>query len=235
MLNVAHDGLFVMENDSVSLSASAAQVGTYAGVVISVSDGKVSAALPAFTLSVTAGANKAPTIGGAPGTTANAGTAYSFAPSAADGDGDALTFSIANKPSWAAFSTATGTLSGTPAAGDAGTTSNIVISVSDGKATASLAAFSIAVTQVAMGSAALGWVPPTQETDGTAVTNLAGYRIFYGTSPTNLDQVVTLANAGATAYVVENLTPATWYFSVRAYTTDGMESAGSNVASKVIN
>ena len=226
---------FSISTGQLTGTPTSAQVGTYAGVVITVSDGKATAALPAFTVTVAASTNKVPTITGTPATGANAGTAYSFTPAAADGDGDTLTFSIANKPSWATFSTANGKLSGTPASTDAGTTSNIVISVGDGKATASLAAFSITVTAVATGSATLGWTPPTENTDGTALTNLSGYHIYYGTSSTNLDQTVTIANAGATTYVIDNLTPATWYFSVRAYNADGTESSGSNSASKTIN
>lgn len=90
--------------------------------------------------------NHAPSITGTPAAAAATGTPYSFQPSATDADGDALTFSISNKPSWATFSTTTGSLTGTPAAGDVGSTRNIAISVSDGKTSASLSTFSITVT-----------------------------------------------------------------------------------------
>jgi hypothetical protein len=111
--------------------------------VISVSDGVAKASLPAFTLTVKP--NITPTITGTPPTTATVGTHYAFTPKASEPDGDPLSFSIKNKPSWATFSIATGTLSGTPAAANVGTYSNIVISTSTGHASASLAAFSIAV------------------------------------------------------------------------------------------
>ena len=62
------------------------------------------------------------------------GSAYSFAPSAADADGDALIFGIDAKPAWALFNTATGLLSGTPTAADVGMHRGIVVWVSDGKA-----------------------------------------------------------------------------------------------------
>ena len=68
-----------------------------------------------------------------PATTVKAGRAYSFKPTAADPDGDALTFSITNRPTWATFNAATGQLAGTPAVASVGTYSNIVISVSDGR------------------------------------------------------------------------------------------------------
>jgi hypothetical protein len=97
-----------------------------------------------------------------------------------------------------------------------------------------LAAFSIAVTQISTGSATISWLPPTQNTDGTTLTDLAGFRIYYGTSASALTQVANLTNRGLTSYMVENLAAATWYFTVRAYAADGAESASSNIASKTI-
>ena len=73
------------------------------GIVISVTDGSFTASLPAFNLTVVteAPANRAPTISGSPRTSITAGTFYSFRPTASDLDGDTLTFSIQNKPTWA--------------------------------------------------------------------------------------------------------------------------------------
>jgi hypothetical protein len=164
----------------------------------------------------------------------NAGSAYAFRPTAADGDGDTLTFSIANRPAWAAFNSSTGQLSGTPTATSVGTYSNIVISVSDGKTRTSLAGFAITVADASRGAAALTWEPPTQNTDGSALTNLAGYRIVYGASASQLTQTIQVANAGISSYVVENLAPGTYYFAVRAYASSGAESADSNVVARVV-
>jgi hypothetical protein len=122
-----------------------ADVGTTSGIVISVSDGTANAALAPFSITVQP-ANQTPVISGTPSASADVGKLYSFTPTATDADPDTtLTFSISNKPSWAGFSTSTGTLSGTPASTDVGATSGIVISVSDGTATASLPAFTITV------------------------------------------------------------------------------------------
>ena len=126
---------------------AAEHVGTTAAIVISVSDGSLTAALPAFSLSVTA-VNAAPTISGTPATSVNQGEAYSFTPTATDADNDTLTFSISNKPSWASFDSSTGALTGTPVKADVGSTTGIVISVSDGQLSAALAAFNIAVVNV---------------------------------------------------------------------------------------
>ena len=218
----------------LSGTATTGNVGIFSGIVISVSDGTLTSSLPAFAIAVSAPANPPPTMSGTPATSANAGTAYSFTPTAADPNGNALTFSIQNPPSWASFNTQSGNLSGTPGSGDAGTYSNIIISVSDGTSTASLAAFSIIVTQVANGSATVTWTAPTQNTDGSALTNLAGFNIYYGTSASNLNQSVQIANPGLTTYALGNLAPGAWYFAVNAYTTAGAESALSSIASKTI-
>ena len=103
----------------------------------------------AATFTVTA-VNDAPTISGTPATSVNEDTLYSFTPTVEDPDaGDTLTFSIENKPSWASFDTNTGTLRGTPSKNDVGTTTGIVITVTDSHgASASLAAFEIEVVNV---------------------------------------------------------------------------------------
>jgi hypothetical protein len=78
------------------------------------------------------------------------------------------------------------------------------------------------------------WTAPTTYTNGSALTNLAGYRVYYGTSSNALSQSVDVPNAGATDQVVQNLTAGTWYFAVVAYTNTGLESAFSSVVSKTI-
>jgi hypothetical protein len=208
-------------------------VGTFSGIVITVSDGKTggTASLAGFTITVNAAANRAPTISGTPTTTVTAGSAYSFQPTGADADGDTLQYSIQNKPSWATFNANTGQLSGTAVAG---TYSNIIISVTDTKDTVSLQAFTITVTPAANGSATISWTPPTQNTDGSTITDLAGFRVQYGTSASALTQTIQVANPGVATYVVTGLTSGNWFFAVRAYNSGGAESANSSVVSKTI-
>ena len=91
-----------------------------------------------------------------------------------------------------------------------------------------------AQTRVCPGIATLSWTPPTSNTDGTALTNLAGYRIHYGTSPAALTSTIQIANPGLSRYTLSNLSSGTYYFAVRAYTSAGSESANSNVVSKVV-
>jgi len=91
------------------------------------------------------------------------------------------------------------------------------------------------VAQVASGSATLSWVAPTQNVDGSALTDLAGYEIRYGQSSSDLSQTVLLNNPSLNIYVVENLTSGTWYFAVAAVNGQGGTSPLSNVASKTIS
>ncbi len=83
------------------------------------------------------------------------------------------------------------------------------------------------------GSATLSWNPPTTNTDGTPLTDLAGYKIYYGTSSGNYTQIINVGNV--TTYPVSNLTAgATYYFVVTAYDTSGYESGYSNQVGKTI-
>jgi hypothetical protein len=227
---------FDAASGSLTGTPASNHIGTTSNIVISVSDGTASVSLPAFSIQVQAApqANLPPVISGTPPTSVNAGQAYNFQPSASDPNGTTLSFSISNKPAWATFNSSTGRLYGTPGTADIGTYAGIVISVSDGTTSVSLTAFTIGVTQVATGTATISWIPPTQNTDGSPLTDLGGYRIYYGTSQTNLAQMVELSNPGLTSYMVQNLSPATWYFSMRAFRTNGTESEPSNVASKTI-
>lgn len=84
------------------------------------------------------------------------------------------------------------------------------------------------------GTATLSWQAPTTDTNGAPLTNLAGYRIYYGTSATALSDTVQLTSVGLQTYVIQNLTSGTWYFAVVAVASTGIESALSNVVSKTI-
>jgi hypothetical protein len=85
-----------------------------------------------------------------------------------------------------------------------------------------------------VGTATLTWTPPATNTDGTPLTNLAGYTIVYGTSSSDLDQTVELDDPTLTTYTIDDLAAGTWYFAVNSVNTDGTASTLSPVASKVI-
>ncbi len=178
--------------------------------------------------------NRPPSISGKPAPQVVAGAQYSFTPAAVDPDMDMIVFSVDNLPVWASFDPSTGRLTGTPTASDQGIYSNITISVSDGERTVALSPFTIEVVAYGHGSATLSWTAPTMRTDGTTLDNLAGYRIYWGTSIDDYTDSATIDNPGVTTYVIEGLVPATYYFVATAYDADGFESQFSGVASKTI-
>jgi hypothetical protein len=180
------------------------------------------------------GTNRAPTISGTPLAATLYGRVYSFTPTASDADGNALTFSVSGRPAWASFNSSTGRLQGMPAQADVGTNANVTISVSDGTATTNLPAFNIQVVATATGSAMLSWNPPSQNSDGSPLTNLASYRVHFGTASGSYLNSMTVNNPGIATFVVDQLTPATWHFVVTAVNADGVESAFSNAATKTV-
>lgn len=178
--------------------------------------------------------NQAPTITGTPGTSLLVEEDYEFIPSATDPDGDDLTFSVTNLPVWASFDASTGRLLGTPDEADVGQFEDIRISVSDGQASDSLTPFTIDVNQIALGSVTVSWSPPTTNADGTALTDLAGYRIYYGRTPDDLESVAVVDNPGTTRSVIDNLSPSTWYFAMTSVDHAGLESSRTQVGSVTI-
>lgn len=180
------------------------------------------------------GQNSPPRISGSPAGQAIPGQTYSFIPIVADPDGDELTITVQGLPRWARFDENDGSIYGVPGTGDVAAYSGITISVSDGQNSATLGPFSITVSSVASGVASLSWTPPTRNTDGTALTDLAGYKLYWGPASGNYTQSVTVQNPGLTTYVVENLTAGSWYFVSTAVNALGIESNFSGEALKVI-
>jgi hypothetical protein len=84
------------------------------------------------------------------------------------------------------------------------------------------------------GSRVVSWVAPTTNTDGSTLTNLAGFRVYYGTSSTALTLSQTINNVAARSATIAGLTPGTWYFAVRTLNTRSEESANSNIASQAV-
>ena len=179
--------------------------------------------------------NNPPSISGNPPAAVVIGTQYSFTPTAVDPDGDALSFSVGNKPPWASFDESTGELFGTPTVADIGEYENIQIRVSDGSADASLPQFSVSVVQTALGSVTLSWSAPTQNEDGSALIDLAGYRIHYGTASGRYTNSIQIDSAGIVTYVVENLAADTYYFAASAINRAGVESRYSSESMKVVS
>lgn len=67
------------------------------------------------------------------------------------------------------------------------------------------------------------------------MTDLAGYKIYYGKSSRSYTSQIRIDNPGVTTYVVDNLTPDTYYFAATASNASGIESSFSGEAVKTVN
>ena len=211
-------------------------IGTYNAITIRVTDGQASTDLPTFAIVVEKASdpNTAPTISGAPSATAKVGENYQFQPVAVDADNDPLTFSATNLPVWLRVDQSTGRLSGTPSASDIGMYDGLEIAVSDGVEQATIGPFSVEVVAASLGSVTIAWQAPTTRSDGSALTNLAGYRIYYGQDSRNYSQSVDLGSPGLSTYVISDLAAGTWYFAMKSRDANGIESEFSNETSVII-
>jgi len=174
----------------------------------------------------TGSVNIAPNITGSPQLSLNTGQNYSFTPSANDANNDPLTFSVNNLPVWAQFNSTTGQITGSPSSSQTGTYSNIVVTVSDGKTSTSMS-FSITVTSNStLANVSISWSMPTNYTDGTFIniSDIGGYRLYYGRSSTNMTLVADLNDPSLLTYTFNNLATGTHYFSISSYDTSGIES-----------
>lgn len=178
--------------------------------------------------------NSAPQISGTVPANVNTGQDYTFTPTATDADGDVLSFSVEGLPLWADFDESNGQISGTPLLGDIGPHSGISITVSDGQAQDTLGPFEITVQAISLGSVTLSWTAPLENEDGSPLTDLDGYKLYWGTTSGDYPNSVTIDNESVTTYVVDNLVSGTYEFVATSFNTSGVESRYSNPATKVV-
>ena len=72
----------------------------------------------------------------------------------------------------------------------------------------------------------LTWNPPTTNSDGSPLTDLSGYRLYYGTTSGHYTTSIDVGNI--TTYTFTNLASGTYYFVVAAYNTAGNQSVSAN-------
>jgi hypothetical protein len=188
-------------------------------------------------LTVTAEAAATLEISGTPASRAVAGDFYMFTPTVLAPADCVRSFAVTGKPAWAQLNSATGTLSGIPTA--VGSTLHIILGMSCGESTATLPAFNIIVesTQAKYPSqrnAYLSWTRPDQNTDGSPLTNLAGYRLRYGSSPAAMNSHLFIGSPDTTEAEISGLAPGSWSFEIRAITAEYAESAFSAVKTTII-
>ena len=90
--------------------------------------------------------------------------------------------------------------------------------------------FSIRVRNLPTKFVTLSWTPPTQNTDGSPLEDLAGYNIYFGRKEGEYPERIVISDPTVSAYVVGGLTSGTYYFVSTAYNSQGIESDFSNVA-----
>lgn len=77
----------------------------------------------------------------------------------------------------------------------------------------------------------LNWAPPTENVDGTVLTDLGGYNVWYGFSQGGYTQSINVADNSATSFgfPVNGIASGTSiYVVMTAYDLEGNESAYSN-------
>jgi len=179
--------------------------------------------------------NQAPTISGQAVGTARVGETYDWQPVAADAEGDSLSFSATNLPPWASIGPTDGRIVGTPGPDDVGSYESITITVADAAHQSVTQPFSITVLgDTSAGIASLRWEVPPSKVDGSPLDDLAGYRILYGKKSDDLDKSVLLNDPAMTSYEFDTLSSGTWYFTVVAVSSCGLEGPPTTIASKSI-
>jgi len=190
---------------------------------------------------------------------AQVGAPFDYQPAVQDPDRDTLQFKVDNLPPWASVDPASGHITGTPGPDDAGLYEAISITVADAKHKVVTAPFSIVVNpavnpaatadaeitvdseitgepapELGTGVASLQWEMPPSKVSGEPLDDLAGYRILYGHSSSDLDQSVLILDPAVTSYQFTTLTSGTWYFAVVAISANGLEGPPTTYASKSI-
>jgi uncharacterized protein YjbI with pentapeptide repeats len=83
------------------------------------------------------------------------------------------------------------------------------------------------------GEVTLSWTPPAMNEDGTHLTDLAGYRLYYGATSGSYSDTVDVGSV--ITYQLKGLDDKlTYYFTVTAYDTSGNESKYSNEVQHLI-
>jgi hypothetical protein len=84
------------------------------------------------------------------------------------------------------------------------------------------------------GVLSLSWVAPTENVDGSALIDLAAYRVYYGDSSRNYSSSADVTDPNATNLAV-TLASGDYYVAMTALDADGNESAYSNEVLKTTN
>ncbi len=142
-----------------------------------------------------------------------------------------LSLTACGGDSGSAASASTGSPSQTGSVGSGG---NVVTTPSDGSSNG-------AGSNGATGGSAtaktvnLQWQAPTENSDGTPLTDLKGYKIHYGTESQSYTGEISVDNPTVTTFLVDSLGAGKYYFAVTAYNNAGAESSPSDEVTATFN
>jgi hypothetical protein len=175
-------------------------------------------------------------LSGTPPEAVTAGELYLFTPIVESNGESPPAFAIDGLPHWAGFNDINGELYGAPADEDIGFYDAITISATDGVVETSLPPFSIQVVApgAAQGAVTLSWAPPTENEDGSYLTDLAGYWVYWGNNPGTFTNWMRIDNPGLTTIVIEDLVPGSWEFAMTSFNAAGVESSLSNAVTRFV-
>lgn len=166
-------------------------------------------------------------LAGAPPAEISVNELFSFTPNTVGGVSAAYAYSITGKPAWLSFDPATGALEGRPTTADVGHYPGIAIEVTDGRNTARMDPFDLAVVVRGSQTVTISWHPPTTNEDGSPLTDLSGFEIRYGQRSGAYTHAVDVNDPAAAHYVVDGLAPGSYFFTLVARND---EDVGSELA-----
>ena len=147
------------------------------------------------------------------------------AAASSDGTNQAIAGSVSSDPS------GTSTVNSTNQSGTGGIVSDPTGTNTGGSGNQTI--ISGGTQTVPPSNVSLAWNAPTTYEDGTPITDLAGFKVYYGTSSGVYSTVIDVQNV--TSYTTPTLAPGTYYFAVTCYDSCGSESVFSNELTTTIS
>lgn len=87
---------------------------------------------------------------------------------------------------------------------------------------------------ISLRAALVRYDAPSQNTDGTSLSDLAGFNIHYGNQSGNYTDMITVADGATLEQLVELPAAGTYFFAVSAFNDVGEESALSNESMRTV-
>lgn len=216
-----------INSSSGYVSGTASTVGNYSST-IRATDSKGASSSTTFSWSVVQ-PNRPPTISTISNKSNVLGDFVSIQVYGSDPDGNTLTYSASGLPTGLLISSS-GLISGQLSYIGM---FYVTITVTDTSgATGSTSFYWDVASPPPLNTAVLSWTPPTQNTDGSPLTDLAGYKIFYSQDPSNITTYTITVYVGVSSAEISNLMNGTWYFAMKSFNSSNVESDITPLVSK---